>query len=272
MTGNIFLYYEQGNPVARRSPDVMIVKGLGHREERDSFKVWQEKAVPCAAIELTSKETADEDMGPKKELYERLGVREYFLFDPREEYLPRQLMGYRLVTVAQGNGDNGAEVRQQYDELAPAADGSLPSAELGLRLVPRGEQLDLVDPVTGERLPTPPDAYARMKEYMEQLEEARKAAADARRKAEKAEREAEDVQKALTDQQLRTEQLQHRAERAEKDADQARKEVERAEKDSEQARKDLADERRQRELLEAELARLRSQRLPDSPPATGDRP
>lgn len=28
VVGNIFLYFEEGNPDARRSPDVMVVKGL----------------------------------------------------------------------------------------------------------------------------------------------------------------------------------------------------------------------------------------------------
>jgi hypothetical protein len=58
--GNIFLYYEEGHPESRRSPDVMIVKGNHHRR---SFKTWEEKVVPSVVIEITSDETADEDLG-----------------------------------------------------------------------------------------------------------------------------------------------------------------------------------------------------------------
>src|SRR5262245_42969532 len=114
--GNIFLYYEEGNPAARRSPDLMVVKGVDARTHRRSFKTWEEKAVPCATFEITSQETADEDLEAKRELYQRLGVREYFLFDPLREYLPEPLMGFRLIG-------------EKYERLPPAEDGGLLSAD-----------------------------------------------------------------------------------------------------------------------------------------------
>src|SRR6185437_15705589 len=103
-------------------------------------------AVPCVVIEITSRQTAEEDQGPKRELYERLGVREYFLFDPLHEYLEQPLMGYRLI------GD-------LYEPLPPAQDGGLLSAELGLRLVPENTNLALFRFRTGERLPFLPEAF-----------------------------------------------------------------------------------------------------------------
>jgi len=84
--GNIFLYYEEGHPESRRSPDVMVVKGVDGTYQRRSFKTWEERAVPSFILEITSDETAEEDLGPKRELYERLGVREYFLFDPLHDF------------------------------------------------------------------------------------------------------------------------------------------------------------------------------------------
>jgi Uma2 family endonuclease len=139
VAANIFLYYKEGDSKKRRSPDVMIVKGVDKSIERRSFKTWIERAVPCCIIELTSKETADEDLEAKKALYQQLGVREYFLFDPLNEYLPRQFMAYRLV------GD-------EYEEMRYEDDGSVISAELGLRLCPEGENLALYHAQTGERL------------------------------------------------------------------------------------------------------------------------
>ena len=53
--GNIFFYYEGGNPAARRSPDVMVIKGVDSEPERSSFKTWEERAVPCVVIEVTSR-------------------------------------------------------------------------------------------------------------------------------------------------------------------------------------------------------------------------
>jgi len=131
----------EGQPKKRRAPDIMFIKGVKGRHERRSFKTWIERATPSCIIELTSRKTAKEDMKQKKPLYQRLGVREYFLFDPLSEYLPRQIMGYRLV-------------RGKYQAIKPAADGSLRSKELGLRLCPEGTSLALYDLKTGERLRT----------------------------------------------------------------------------------------------------------------------
>jgi Uma2 family endonuclease len=99
VVGNIFLYFEKGNPAARRAPNIMVVKGVDPMVPRRSFKTWVEGTVPAVVIELTSAETAREDQEIKRQLYQELGVREYFLFDPLNEYLPRQLMGYRMVSA-----------------------------------------------------------------------------------------------------------------------------------------------------------------------------
>ncbi len=175
--GNIFLYYEEGQPKSRRSPDVMVVKGVDASYHRRSFKTWVERAVPSVVIEITSDETADEDMGPKRELYERLGVREYFLFDPLHDYLERPLMAYRLI----GN---------QYEPLPPAEDGGVLSAELGLRLVPEGENLTLIDFRTGERLPSLPELNQTLRDVREQAGQAEQRAGQAEQRAGQAEQRA----------------------------------------------------------------------------------
>ena len=137
--GNMFLYYQKGNPRKRRAPDVMVVKGVDGRIERRSFKIWEEKAFPRTVLEFTSKQTAAEDLGAKKTLYRKLKVLEYFLFDPLHEYLPQPLMGFRLKGSA-------------YQPMQTQADGSLVSEELGLRLVPEGSNLALYDLKTGAKL------------------------------------------------------------------------------------------------------------------------
>jgi Uma2 family endonuclease len=169
--GNIFLYYEEGHPESRRSPDVMVIKGVEPGEERRSFKTWEERAIPSVVIEITSEETADEDSGPKRQLYERLGVREYFLFDPLHDYLERPLMGYRLIG-------------EEYEPLPPAVDGGLLSAELGLRLVPEGNSLALFRFRTGERIPAPPEAYQMMEEAEQRARQAAGQLEQERRRAE----------------------------------------------------------------------------------------
>ena len=152
VAANIFLYYKEGDLKKRRSPDIMVVKGVNKKPGRRSFKTWVERAVPSCIIELTSKETADEDLEAKKTLYQQLGVREYFLFDPLNEYLPRPFIAYHLV------GD-------EYEEMHYEDDGSVISAELGLRLCPEGENLALYHGKSGERL-------LFLEEFQESLDEA----------------------------------------------------------------------------------------------------
>jgi len=135
---NMFLYYVEGKPKKRRTPDVMVIKGVKGSHERRSFKTWVESVVPACIFEITSKKTADEDLHAKKLLYQRLGVREYILFDPLNDYLPKQLMGHRLVG-------------KKYKGIPARLDGSIVSKELGLRLCPEGTDLGLYDSKSGER-------------------------------------------------------------------------------------------------------------------------
>ncbi|MEO0852099.1 MAG: Uma2 family endonuclease, partial [Cyanobacteria bacterium J06648_11] len=79
---NQFLYYAQGFPKLRVAPDVMVIFGV-EPGGRDSYKTWEEGQVPAVIFEATSAGTRQTDFEQKKELYEGLGVSEYWLFDPR---------------------------------------------------------------------------------------------------------------------------------------------------------------------------------------------
>ena len=141
ISGNLFVYYQEGDPRQVVAPDVFVVQGVRNRPRR-IYKLWEEEVVPAVVFELTSRSTRGEDRRSKYDLYERLGVREYFLFDPLGEYLRPPLQGYRLH-------------RGRYRPLAVEADGALWSAALGLALHPRGEQLRLYDPDRQRWLPMP---------------------------------------------------------------------------------------------------------------------
>lgn len=135
VSGNLLLYYEEGNPRRSTAPDVFVVKGVpAHR--RRTYLLWDEGVAPCVAIEISSRSTRREDVQSKPDLYARLGIREYFLFDPLEEYLRPPLQGFRLA-------------RAGYEPLRPDADGALVSLELGLRLTRDGQHLRLWDLSTG---------------------------------------------------------------------------------------------------------------------------
>ena len=92
---NNFLYYEQGNPRAVVSPDVYVVVGAP-AYLRDTYLLWNEPKGPDFVLEVTSASTRRDDERRKREVYAALGVSEYFLYDPRAEYLTPPLQGHRL--------------------------------------------------------------------------------------------------------------------------------------------------------------------------------
>lgn len=138
VSGNLFFYYVQGDPRAVVAPDVFLVRGVPKRQRR-IYKLWEEGRVPSLVIELTSDSTQDEDIDKKKLVYQRLGVEEYFLHDPFQDYLDPALQGFRLV-------------KGQYQPLRPGPDSSLPSLSTGLRLRTEGKRLRLVDAATNDPL------------------------------------------------------------------------------------------------------------------------
>ena len=142
---NNFLYYERGNPRAVVSTDVYVVVGAP-AGLRDTYLLWNEPKGPDFVLEVTSKSTRSTDEQRKREVYASLGVSEYFLYDPRAEYLAPPLQGFRLhegeyralpaVTVLSNRG------------VAVA------SGVLGLELRDEREarRVRLRDPATGESL------------------------------------------------------------------------------------------------------------------------
>ncbi|MEI1378462.1 Uma2 family endonuclease [Nostoc sp. UHCC 0926] len=92
---NQFLYYAQGFPRLRVAPDVMVIFNVAPGG-RDNYKIWEEGQVPVVIFEMTSEGPKNQDTGFKKTLYEQLGVLEYWLFDPKGEWIKEQLQGYRL--------------------------------------------------------------------------------------------------------------------------------------------------------------------------------
>jgi Uma2 family endonuclease len=141
VSGNLLLYYEEGNPRKHVAPDVLVAIDVPKVPPRDYYLVWKEGKAPDVIFEITSKSTKREDKKTKKELYrDVLEVAEYIQFDPTEDYLKPPLQGFRLV--------DGDYIPIQF------VNGRLPSQVLGLHLERDGKELRLFDPVTGVRLLT----------------------------------------------------------------------------------------------------------------------
>jgi Uma2 family endonuclease len=169
VSGNLLVFYEQGNRRKHVSPDVFVVKDVP-RHRRLNYLIWEEGKAPDFVIELTSRTTKKEDIEKKYALYrDVLRVPEYILFDPLGHYLKPPLQGYRLVGG-------------RYELIPPVA-GRIPSEVLGLHLERDGQELRLYDPATGRWLPTP-------QESIEQAEAARQQAEAALRQSEAARQQA----------------------------------------------------------------------------------
>ena len=169
-SGNLLIYYEEGNPRARVAPDVFVVFGV-RNVERSSYRLWEESKAPDFVLEITSRTTRREDQTRKRELYRRLGVREYWQYDPTRDYLEPPLQGSELV--------EGAYERLPEREMA---DGTLAlrSEVLGLELRLAGRRLRFHDPQSGEDLPD----LAETDEQRQEAEDRRQEAEDRRREAE----------------------------------------------------------------------------------------
>ena len=131
------LLFERGNPAAVMAPDLLVTFGAGDRR-RPSYKLWQEP-VPDLVLELLSPKTWRRDVEAKPGLFEDLGVREFWLFDPIGR-LPRAVNGWRLDA-------DGA-----YAPVPALPDGGCRSAVLGLDLVVHGDGFRFRDPATGKLL------------------------------------------------------------------------------------------------------------------------
>jgi Uma2 family endonuclease len=161
---NQFLYYARGFPKLRVAPDVMVIFDVPPGG-RDNYKIWEEGAVPAVIFEMTSPSTRAEDRTFKKTLYEQLEVHEYWLFDPRGEWIEDKLLGYRL--------HNGT-----YE---PIADGR--SEPLQLRLAVEGELIGFYREDTGEKLLIPEELAQALRRETEAKQEAEARAEQERQRA-----------------------------------------------------------------------------------------
>ena len=155
VSGNLLIYYEQGNPRKSVAPDCFVVWGVEARL-RPIYKLWEEGQAPQVVFEVTSKSTRREDMKDKMRLYAQLGVEEYYLYDPTGDYLKPSLAAFQRA----GDGfvpmqpDNG-EMRLGDLTFLPA-EGESPeyvSPRLGLRLaLDEQNRLQFYSVASGQRL------------------------------------------------------------------------------------------------------------------------
>ena len=145
------------------APDIAVIKGVDYLDEIRSWRVGKTGPAPQVVLEIASAETWKKDLQEKPMQYARMGVQEYFAYDPNHPPLrrtiPRRLFGWHL-------SPDGVQA------LPAGADGRLWSSQLDSFLVPDGKSLLLFDRRGLQRL-TQAEAEA----------EARQAEAEARKAA-----------------------------------------------------------------------------------------
>lgn len=171
VTGDMLIYFVQGDPTKSVAPDVFLIPNLDKRF-RTSYFMWLEGQVPTFIMEITSNSTWRDDIGRKRDLYESWGVSEYWMYDPTEETrLTPLLQGFRLVDGV-------------YEPIEVGFDGESYrgySSTLGLELHARKDWFRFFNPLNGE--------------YLNNLEEAEAARLSAERELDK-ERARNEVERA----------------------------------------------------------------------------
>lgn len=170
--GNQFMYFREGDPKQAVCPDAYAAFGT-RPEPRRTWKTWEEGGrFPEIVFEVVSDSSRLTDDRAKRGVYEALGVREYFLFDPERLGPGPALWGYE----------------RRGDRLVPMAARRLPGGEVRLRsrllrhhVESDGELVRLRDARSGEPVPYMHEAM----EIAVREAEARRREAEARRRAER---------------------------------------------------------------------------------------
>ena len=260
----IFISYDRTNGNARIQPDLFIAFGVDAaaiRENLPNFWIWETGKVPDFVMEVASPSTAANDTGPKRNLYQRLGVTEYWRFDPTGgELYGQPLQGERLIGG-----------RYTPCEITAAPDGSQRSRSqlLNLDFSWNGAEFDVLDPTTGKSIKIT-EIITAEQEARTAEQEARHAAEDQAAQSEAAyiaaqsqAAQAEAARHAAQSQAAQAEAARHAAEAQAAQAEAARQAAEAQASQSEAARQAAEAQASQaeaaRQAAEAEIARLRQQ-------------
>ena len=83
VSGNTFIYYEEGNPQRRMAPDCYIIFDANREsiERNNTCLLWEMPGPPAFVLEIGSPSTAQTDLVVKRDLYARLGIGEYWRYD-----------------------------------------------------------------------------------------------------------------------------------------------------------------------------------------------
>ena len=151
VSGNTFIYYEEGNPRRFISPDLHVTlgvtaEGFASMDYRNTYLVWEIGKPADFVLEIASESTARRDVTEKRVLYAQIGFGEYWRFDGSGgDFYGEPLVGEYL--------EAGEYRRFEVDRDAEGRPHGY-SPALALWLYWDDGQLRFYDPATGEWLRT----------------------------------------------------------------------------------------------------------------------
>ena len=193
LSSNTILCYDPDDLNVRVSPDVYLAFGVDAQaiRPRKLYLPWEVGKPPDWVLEIGSTSTGREDVGRKRDIYARIGVPEYWRFDPKDgAYHGEKLAGERLV---------GGVYRPIA--LTTAPDGILKgySPVLGLSLCWDNNWPRLYDPAT--------NSYLTNWRQERAARQAERAAYEAQAAVEQAERLAERAARQAAENRAASEQV-----------------------------------------------------------------
>ena len=141
-----FVFYDQSSLNIRVSPDLYVAFGVDAAAvfARNGYVMWEAGKPPDFVLEVASESTHTIDTGRKPDLYARIGVGEYWRFDPTGG----EFYGYHLAGDTLVNGVyQPIPVTTEPDGMAWGY-----SPALDLNLCDRDRRLVFQDPATGRFL------------------------------------------------------------------------------------------------------------------------
>ena len=244
VSGPTFILYDINDPNARIAPDCYVVFDVdAHAIVRhNSYRVWQWGKPPDVALEIASESTALNDLTAKRDIYARIGAREYWRFDPSGgELYGEPLAGELLV-----------DGRYEPYPIHTDADGDIwaHSEALNLDFYMRGNRFWVKDSATGEWLNFL-EAELAAHEVTKLAHDMERQAHESTRLAHEQERQAHEATRLAHEAEVEAHEQERQAHESTRLAHEAEVEARRRER---QAR--LSTEAQMRELR-AELDRLR---------------
>jgi Uma2 family endonuclease len=129
-------FYQTGNKYERPlAPDIAVIKGIPFQRVK-SWRIGTTGPAPHVVFEIASEETWTKDLDEKVWKYARMGIQEYFAYDPNDPPVWRGVSG-RLL------GWQLDEDTQVMHKMSADSDGRLWSSHLNSFLVPDEQYLRL---------------------------------------------------------------------------------------------------------------------------------